>query len=119
MTTPTLTLEETIRALAGRGDISDIGLTMNPSHTKWRAHFAPTKKFSVAYAEDEDPVKALLLALGSVRVKAPPVLTDRQLVAAEAKSTAKIEQATVDVEPDEYLAGITAKTAEDDIEALM
>lgn len=62
---PTLTLEETIRALAKVGNLSSVSLAMNPSHTKWRASYAPAKTYGVAFAEDEDPVKAMLLAIGA------------------------------------------------------
>lgn len=92
---PTLTLEETIRALANAGNLSTISLAMNPSYTKWRASYAPTKTFGVAFAEDEDPVKAILLAIG----KRPAGLRNPRVE--------PIKQKTVDV------------TKEADIDALM
>lgn len=61
-------LEQTIRDLAARGEISDISLSMNATHTKWRACFVPCSVFGQSFAEDVDPVKALLLALSSTKL---------------------------------------------------
>jgi len=61
----TQTLEELIRALAARGSLSHISLAMNSSGTKWRGTYAPAKTFGVSYAEDADPIKALILAMGA------------------------------------------------------
>jgi hypothetical protein len=83
---PTLTLEETIRALANAGNLSSISISMNSSYTKWRASYAPTKVFGVAFAEDDDPVKAILLAIG----KRPSGLRNPRVE--------PIKQKTVDVE---------------------
>jgi hypothetical protein len=59
----TATLEQTIRDLAARGEISDLSLSMNASHTKWRAVLVPCSQFSMSVAEDVDPVKALMMAM--------------------------------------------------------
>lgn len=58
-------LENKIRELAARGEISDIGLSRNGTNTKWRASFVPCSTFGISYAEDDDPVKALILAFGA------------------------------------------------------
>jgi hypothetical protein len=63
-----MTLEQTIRDLAARGEISDLSLAMNASHTMWRACFVPCSVFGQSFAEDVDPVKALLLALSSAKL---------------------------------------------------
>lgn len=93
----TLTLEETIRALANAGNLSSISLSMNSSFTKWRASYAPTKVFGVAFAEDDDPVTAILLAIG----KRPAGLRNPRVE--------PIKQPIVDVEP----------AVDPDIDALM
>jgi hypothetical protein len=85
---PTPTLDDVIRELARRGEISDISLSMNASGTKWRASFVPCSRFGRSVAEDEDPVKALTLALGV------------KLAKRREPSAAVIEQATVDLAPD-------------------
>jgi hypothetical protein len=114
MLTPTL--EDTIRELAARGEISDIGLSMNSTYTKWRASFTPCSKFGVSYAEDEDPVKALQLALTSAHLRKPRSGSPKAMAAEEARATGRIEQDTVDVSLE-----ADAATAEVDagIDALM
>jgi hypothetical protein len=102
MTTPTL--EETIRALAAKGEISDLGLSMNSTGTKWRASFVPCSQHGVSYAEDADPVKALILALSTIKVRRRALpTTDRELAADEAKATAKIDQTTVDADVEDLM----------------
>ncbi len=115
----TPTLEETIRGLAARGEISDLSLSMNSSHTKWRACYVPCSQFGQSFAEDLDPIKAIMMALTTIKLKSKRAPTDREIAAADALSTAKIDQATVDVVPDEYLAGIQARTTEAEIDDLM
>lgn len=68
MPTPT-TLEEIIRGLVGRGELSNLSLSMNGSHTKWRASFVPCSVFGQSFAEDVDPIKALMTALTDVKLK--------------------------------------------------
>lgn len=92
---PTPTLEETIRDLAARGEISNLSLAMNSTHTKWRAAFAPCSVFGSSFAEDEDPIKALLLAMTSAGLRKPRSGSARALAAEEARATGKIEQETV------------------------
>lgn len=116
-------LEEAIRQLAARGEISNLSLTMNGTGTKWRACFAPCSVFGLSYAEDADPAVALQRALTTMKLKTRKVpVKDRDLVGT-------IRQDVVEVEPeayvsaaqaDEYLAGIQAKTAAaPDVEDLM
>jgi hypothetical protein len=61
------TLEDTIRSLAARGEISHISLT--PKGAGWRATFAPCSTFGVAFAEDADPCRAIQLACDAPRLK--------------------------------------------------
>lgn len=99
MSTPTtLTLEETIRELAARGEISDISFGRNPTNTKWRAVFVPCSVFGKSVSEDEDPIKALMMALKSIPLKSKKPPTDRELDAAIARGTGKIDQATIDAD---------------------
>lgn len=130
MTTETPNLEEAIRGLATRGEISHISLTRNSANTKWRGSFTMCSKFGVSFSEDADPVKALMLALTTAKMKPArvPKRDDHQVET--------IPQDTVDVENtiaadvasaevDQYLAGINAKiepvspTVQADIDALM
>src|ERR1700744_531069 len=100
------TLEEAIREIADRGELSGISLSLNPSHTKWRASFTPCSVFGIAFAEDEDPVKALMTAISGPVLKSPRIKVDGRLK----ESVDTIPQEVVEVEPDPYLAGIQAKT---------
>jgi hypothetical protein len=90
----TATLEETIRQLAARGEISNISLAMNGSHTRWRACFVPCSTFGQSFAEDEDPIKALMTALTTVKLKTrkPRTLDDPRVEV--------IPQETQDANPD-------------------
>ena len=69
MTTPTL--EDTIRSLAARGEISHISLTPSQGGRMWRASFTMCSHFGVSFAEDKDPVEALMLAFTSAKLKKP------------------------------------------------
>lgn len=93
-----MTLEETIHSLAEKGNLSHISLAMNSSHTQWRASYAPAKTFGVSFAEDPDPVKALMKAFGK---KPTSNLNPR---------VEPIQQAVVEVE---------VPTPDEDIDALM
>ena len=115
MTKPTPTLEQTILALAARGEISDLGLSRNSSNTKWRAHFTPTSVFGASFAEDEDPIKALILAMGNIKLKSKPTTVEvipQSLV--EIEKTIAADMITVDVAK---MAG--AERVDPDIDALM
>lgn len=94
----TITLEDAIRNLATRGEISHISLTPSQNGTKWRGSYAMSSKFGVSFAEDADPVKALMLAMTTGSVKARPP-TKRDTDAAEARSTGSIPQETTDANP--------------------
>lgn len=61
------TLEETLRDLATRGEITHISLV--PSKQGWRATYAPASIFGNSIAEDRDPVKAILMACEAAKVK--------------------------------------------------
>lgn len=95
MTTPTL--EDAIRNLAQRGEISHISLTPSQNGKKWRGSYSMCSKFGTSFSEDEDPCKALLLCLttGSVKARAP---TKRDTDAAEARGPAVIPQETVEAD---------------------
>lgn len=75
MATPSL--EDVLRDLAQRGELSHISLT--PSHagkkTRWRASFAMCSKFGISYAEDDDPAKAIILACTTAKMR--PVRTPK------------------------------------------
>lgn len=101
-------LESKIRELADRGDLSHISIATSQGGKQWRASFTPTSVFGISFAEDPDPVKALLLALTTVKLKSKRTFVkDQDLVGTIHQETVDVEQPT-----DEYLAGIQAKTAE-------
>lgn len=62
-----MTLEDTLRDLAKRGEITHISLT--PSGKGWRASFSPSSITGASFGEDRDPVNALLLALASAKLR--------------------------------------------------
>lgn len=95
------TLEDTIRGIAERGELSNLSLSMNSSHTKWRASFVPCSVFGQSFAEDVDPIKALMTALTTVKLKRKaPLHADPRV--------ASIPQEIAD-----------AQATEDEIDALM
>lgn len=87
-------LEDAIRNLAARGEISHISLTPSQGGKKWRGSYAMCSTFGVSFAEDEDPIKALTLAMTTARLKSRAP-TKRATDAAEARSTGSIPQETV------------------------
>ena len=74
MKTPTL--EAVLRDLAKRGEISHISLTPSQGGRMWRASFAMCSYFGVSFAEDVDPVQAILLACTSAKLKRPRASID-------------------------------------------
>jgi hypothetical protein len=60
-------LETTLRDLAARGELTHISLT--PSGKGWRALYAPASTFANSFAEDKDPVKAILLACEGAKLR--------------------------------------------------
>ena len=65
------TLEDLIRNLAARGEISSIGLYFSPTEGKWVAKFAPCSKFGLTSVAHDDPCEALRLALSATKGLAP------------------------------------------------
>jgi hypothetical protein len=63
------TLDETLRALAKRGEISHISLAPSQNGKMWRGAFAMCSKYGVSFAEDADPVQALMLACTTAKMK--------------------------------------------------
>ncbi len=62
-------LEDTLRDLAKRGEISHLSLTPSQSGKLWRASFTMCSKFGVSFAEDEDPGRAIMLACTTAKMK--------------------------------------------------
>lgn len=69
MATPSL--EDTIRDLAKRGEISHISLVPSQGGRMWRASFAMCSMWGVSHAEDADPVRAIMVALTTAKMKKP------------------------------------------------
>lgn len=94
-------LENAIRDLAKRGELTHLSLAPNPSGKDWHATFSPASVFGVCHGGDPDPVKALMLAIdgAKIRRKAP------------FKDDSRIAQSIVDVPP--------AASAEADADSLM
>jgi len=72
----TQTLEDLLRDLAKRGEISHISLTPSQNGKLWRGSFTMCSHFGVSLAEDADPVQALMLALTSAKLKKPRAKLD-------------------------------------------
>lgn len=89
-------LEEAIRQLAARGEISNLSLTMNSTGTKWRACFAPCSVFGLSYAEDPDPCKALVLAMTTIKLKTRTRVKDTQLVGTIPQGIVEVPAAAAD-----------------------
>lgn len=83
-------LEEVIRDLAARGELTHLSLAPNPSAKGWRATFSPASVFGVCHGADLDPVKAILLAIDGAKIKRR----------APFKDDARIAQPDVEVVPE-------------------
>lgn len=62
-------LEDIIRALAERGELSHISLTPSQDGKLFLCAFTPCSRFGISYAEDEDPAKAIYLACTTMKLK--------------------------------------------------
>lgn len=62
-------LEDVLRDLAKRGEISHISLTPAQNGTLFRASFAMCSNFGISFAEDADPVKAIITACTTAKMK--------------------------------------------------
>jgi len=65
-------LETKLRDLARAGEISHISLTPSQGGKAFRAAFAMCSRFGFSFAEDPDPVKAIMIALTTAKTKKPP-----------------------------------------------
>lgn len=90
------TLDETIRGLVARGDLTHLSLTPSQNGKLWRASFSPSSVFGSSFAEDADPIAALIRAMTTMKLKSRAP-SDRELAAREARAPAVIEQAMVEV----------------------
>jgi hypothetical protein len=68
----TQTVDDVLRDLAKRGEISHISLTPSQDGKLWRASFAMCSRFGVTFAEDADPAKAIILACTTAKMKPKP-----------------------------------------------
>lgn len=62
-------LEDLLRDLASRGELSHISLAPSQGGKMWRGAFAMCSKFGISYAEDKDPAQALVLAMTGAKMK--------------------------------------------------
>jgi hypothetical protein len=81
-----------IRAAAKSGNLTHIAVVPSQDGKLFRALFAPAKQFGVRYAEDADPVTAILLAM---KQDVKPV----RKAALAAANPLVIPQETVDADP--------------------
>ena len=97
--TPSLKLEETIRELMDRGELVGFSCHCSAINGNYLASFTMATKHGNSLSEDKDPIKALMMAFTSAKLKrqAP---TRRQELGAEAKANGVIEQPIVEVEAD-------------------
>ncbi len=68
-----MTVDDVLRDLAKRGEISHLSLVPSQGGKLWRASFAMCSHFGVSFAEDADPAKAIILACTSAKLKKPRV----------------------------------------------
>lgn len=66
MTTP---LEDKIRELIGRGEMTHFSLAPTPDGKRWKAAYSPSSVFGNSIAEDADPIKALMSAFDGIKLK--------------------------------------------------
>ncbi len=99
-----MTLEETLSDLAKRGEITDLGLTPNRNGT-FHAVYAPASTFGIGMADHADPVQAILMAIGAVKLRKRAAFKDGD--------GARIRQADVEV-PAEDVTGPAPAPPEDD-----
>lgn len=90
-------LEDTIRDLAARGEISHISLVPSQKGKLFRATFAPCSVFGVVFAEDVDPVNALMKACTEAKIKRRAPFKDSK--GSLTDRTDVIPQSVVDVSP--------------------
>lgn len=69
-------LEETIRDLVTRGELSDLSVRPSQNGKMFRAVFTPCSIFGNSIAEDADPVKALLLACDTAKIRKRAAFSD-------------------------------------------
>jgi hypothetical protein len=65
-----VSLEQRIRDLAARGEITHLSLT--PRAKGWAATYTPASVMGVSFAEDGDPVKAIEAALDGIKLRRKP-----------------------------------------------
>lgn len=61
------TLDERIRDLVKRGELTHLSLT--PTANGWSASYSPASVFGNSHAEHADPVQALIAAFDGIKVK--------------------------------------------------
>jgi hypothetical protein len=71
MPSANLSLDDVLRDIAARGELSHISLAPSQNGKLWRASFAMCSHWGVSFAEDADPAKALILACTSAKLKKP------------------------------------------------
>lgn len=87
---PTQTVDDVLRDLAKRGEISHISLTPSQNGKLWRASFAMCSKFGVSFAEDADPAQAIILACTTAKMKPRQAEKRSVLVEHEADATGEV-----------------------------
>lgn len=95
------TVDDVLRDLAKRGEISHISLVPSQNGKLWRASFAMCSVFGISFAEDADPAKAIILACTSAKLKKPRVAIKETAIRLSETTKAP------------------AKATEDEIESLM
>lgn len=74
-------LEDTIRDLTARGELTHLSLAPNPTGKGWRATFSPASVFGVCHGGDPDPVKAMLLAIDGAKLRRKATFKDDARIA--------------------------------------
>lgn len=76
-----MTLDDLIRSMAARGELSHLSLALKLDGSGWRASFSPASNWTVSIAEHRDPATALQMAIEDAKVKRAPrkVIADEVL----------------------------------------
>lgn len=63
------TLEDRIRDLAKRGELTHVSLAPTLNGKGWKAAYSPSSVFGNSIAEHADPVQAILAAFDGIKLK--------------------------------------------------
>lgn len=65
-------LEDMLRDVVKAGELSHLSLVPSQNGKSFRTSYAMCSKFGITFAEDPDPVKSIMLAISTAKIKKPP-----------------------------------------------